>query len=76
MSKGKTLTATEFKAKCLKILEDLGPHGVTITKRGRPVARVTPIRSRSLQALFGSMKDQIKIKGDIFSTGIKWDAES
>lgn len=44
-TKEKTVTATEFKVKCLWILDHLGPGGVVITKRGRPVARVMPVRS-------------------------------
>ncbi len=39
----KTITATEFKAKCLRLLDDLEPAGLIITKRGRPVARVLPV---------------------------------
>lgn len=42
-TKEKTVTATEFKVKCLWILDHLGPGGVVITKRGRPVARVMPL---------------------------------
>jgi prevent-host-death family protein len=39
-----TITATEFKAKCLEILDRLGTHEIeklTITKRGKPVAVLT-----------------------------------
>lgn len=75
-TKEKVLTATEFKAKCLKILENLDRNGVVITKRGRPIARVTPIPAHDNAKLIGSMKGKVVIKGDIFSTGIKWDAES
>lgn len=74
--KEKTFTASEFKAKCLKILDELGPHGITVTKRGRPVAKVIPISNRNIAELYGCMKGKIKIKGDIFSTGIKWNAQS
>jgi antitoxin (DNA-binding transcriptional repressor) of toxin-antitoxin stability system len=37
---------TEFKAKCLAMLEDIGQHGgtITITKRGKPLATVKPAR--------------------------------
>ena len=73
--KGKTLTATEFKAKCLRILEELEPQGIIILKRGRPVARVLPLSSRRNQKLIGLMKGKIVIKGDIFSTGVKWNAQ-
>ncbi|HEV3278917.1 MAG TPA: type II toxin-antitoxin system prevent-host-death family antitoxin [Terriglobia bacterium] len=72
----KTLSATEFKAKCLQILDHLDPGGVVITKRGRPVARVTPVGAVDNSKLYGNMKGKIEILGDIFSTGEKWDAES
>jgi prevent-host-death family protein len=39
-----TITATEFKAKCLAILDEVQAGGttVTITKRGKIVARLVP----------------------------------
>jgi antitoxin (DNA-binding transcriptional repressor) of toxin-antitoxin stability system len=73
--KGKTFTATEFKAKCLRILDDLEPQGIVILKRGRPVAKLMPLSSRRNEELIGLMKGEIVIKGDIFSTGVKWDAQ-
>ncbi len=72
----KQITATEFKAKCLKILDELGPTGIVITKRGQPVARVLPFKETSIEALYGCMKDDVQIVGDITSTGVRWDAES
>jgi antitoxin (DNA-binding transcriptional repressor) of toxin-antitoxin stability system len=69
-----TITATEFKAKCLSILDHVPPEGIAITKRGKTVAKLIPNKIDNSH-LFGSMPD-IKIHGDIFSTGIKWDAES
>jgi len=75
-TKEKVLTATEFKAKCLKILDQLDLQGITITKRGRPIARVTPVSPSGIEKFYGCMKGKIVVKGDIFSTGIKWDAES
>ncbi len=74
--KGKTFTATEFKAKCLRILDDLEPQGIIILKRGRPVAKLTPLSHRKNEGLIGLMKGKIVIKGDIFSTGVKWNAQS
>jgi hypothetical protein len=70
----KTITATEFKAKCLAILDHVPPEGLAITKRGKTVAKLVPNKIDNSD-LFGSMPD-IEIHGDIFSTGIKWDAES
>jgi len=69
----KTLGAAKFKEQCLSILDHLGPEGVVITKHGRPVARLVPI-GRSHEALIGSLKGRIRIKGDLLFTGIPWDA--
>jgi prevent-host-death family protein len=72
----KEITATEFKAKCLKILDELESQGIVITKRGHPVARLTPLHVVDNSKLIGSMKGKVVIKGDIFSTGRKWNAQS
>lgn len=69
------MKASQFKEKCLALLDRLEPDGIVVTKRGKPVARVIPIRADCAD-LIGSMKGKIKIQGDIFSTGIKWNAES
>lgn len=75
-TKEKAISASEFKAKCLRILEELRPPGIIVTKRGRPIAKVTPVSRGTNEEFFGSMRGKIKIKGNIFSTGIKWDAQS
>lgn len=74
-TKTRTISATEFKAKCLNIFDNLDSNGIIVEKRGKPVAKITPIRTNSSDWI-GSMKGEIKILGDIMSTGIKWDAES
>ena len=43
------------------------------TKRGKPVARVIPYNSNDSD-LIGSLSQKITIRGDIFTTGICWDA--
>jgi prevent-host-death family protein len=42
------VSATEFKAKCLALLDEIGHTGgtITVTKRGRPMATVGPVRKR------------------------------
>ena len=42
----KTITATEFKAKCLQLLDEVQRSGqdLVISKRGKPVARVVAER--------------------------------
>ena len=74
-TKTRTISATEFKAKCLQIFDTLDAEGIVVEKRGKPVAKVIPIRESPFD-LYGCMKDTIEIKGDIMSTGIKWNAES
>lgn len=39
-----TVTATEFKAKCLRLLDEVNRTGeaLIISKHGKPVARVVP----------------------------------
>ncbi len=75
-NKAKTISATEFKAKCLKLFDELGTEGIIIEKRGKAIAKVIPIGQNDNSGLIGSMKGKIKISGDIFSTGVNWDAES
>jgi antitoxin (DNA-binding transcriptional repressor) of toxin-antitoxin stability system len=41
----KALTVTEFRRSCLTLLANLPEGGVVITKRGQPLARVTPLSS-------------------------------
>jgi len=69
------LNASKFTEQCLALLDNLDPEGIVITKHGKPIARVMPISS-DCAALIGSMKGRIKVKGDILSTGIRWNAES
>ncbi len=71
----KTIKISEFKERCLALLEKLGPEGLVITKHGKPLAKVVPFE-RSSAELIGNLKDKLKVKGDIMTTGVKWDAES
>lgn len=75
-AKRREISATELKAKCLRILDELGAEGIVITKHGKPVAELRPIPTKLNSDLIGSMKGKIRVHGDIFSTGVQWDAES
>ena len=37
---------TEFRHRCLALLEDLPEEGIVVTKHGRPIARVAPMRPK------------------------------
>jgi len=71
----KHIGAAKFKQECLAVLDRLSPEGVVITKHGRPVAKLIPIGADSA-ALIGSLRGKLKIKGNVLSTGLRWDAES
>ena len=74
----RTMKASEFKAKCLKLMDEVAETGeeILITKRGRAVAKLLPVRRRQ-GAPFGLYRDQIRILGDIGAPiDVEWDAES
>lgn len=64
MATTETITASEFKAKCLNILDRLADHElerVIITKRGRIVGVLLPPQTLAVQDLFGSMLGSVTI---------------
>jgi prevent-host-death family protein len=71
----KKIGAAAFKQHCLAILDRVDPEGVVITKHGRPVARLVPANTEPA-SLIGALEGKLRIKGDIVSTGLDWDAES
>lgn len=74
--KSTTIPAGEFKAKCLKLLDEVAEKRQTlvITKRGKPVAEVVPMPAKQ-RNIVGSMKGSVKILGDIISPiDVEWDA--
>jgi antitoxin (DNA-binding transcriptional repressor) of toxin-antitoxin stability system len=73
----KTIAAVKFREQCLAILDDVDAEGIIITKRGKPVAKLTRLDEGSDGYLIGSLNGRLKVRGDILSTtGIRWDAES
>ncbi len=70
----KQIPATQFKAQCLALLDRVGDEGIVITKRGKPVAKLIPIRAESAE-LIGALRGRVRVKGNIRSTGLKWNAQ-
>jgi prevent-host-death family protein len=71
-----TISAAEFKATCLSLMDEVSERGrsFTVTKRGKPVARLVPIQQRS--AFVGSLAGTVlKAKDLTEPTGETWDAE-
>lgn len=64
-----TIQASEFKAKCLALMDQVARTGETIvvTKNGKPVAELRPHRPPRAKSLVGLHKGQVRIHGDIVS---------
>ena len=64
-----TIQASEFKAKCLALMDQVARSGETIviTKNGKPVAELRPHRPPRAKSLIGLNKGQGTISGDIIS---------
>ena len=62
----RTIKASEFKAKCLALMDEVADTGeeIVITKRGAPVARLSAYRGKP-EPFFGADRDIIKIHGDV-----------
>ena len=47
-SESRTIKASEFKATCLRLMDEVAESGeeIVITKNGRPTARLLPYRKR------------------------------
>ncbi len=72
------VAAGEFKAKCLKLLDEVQQKRVPIiiTKRGKPVAKLVPLDEHA-ESFVGSMKGTMEIIGDIISPiDVKWEADA
>lgn len=69
MSDTQTISATEFKAKCLDILDRLGTRDlerVAITKRGKVVAVLMPPESAedAIRGIHGFMRGSVILPSD------------
>ncbi len=74
----RTMKASEFKAKCLRLMDEVAEDGgeIVITKNGRPVAKLTAFQERP-KSLFGAGRGRMKILGDIISPlDVEWEAQS
>jgi prevent-host-death family protein len=63
------IPATEFKAKCLELMNRVAERHETyvITKRGKPVARLVPLDHKPENDIFGWLRARGSIEGDIVS---------
>jgi prevent-host-death family protein len=76
LSLASRVKASEFKAKCLALIDEVAATGesVIVTKHGKPIAELVPDRSAQ-KSPFGIWKGKVEITGDIISPlDVEWDA--
>ncbi|TMB00224.1 MAG: type II toxin-antitoxin system prevent-host-death family antitoxin [Deltaproteobacteria bacterium] len=70
----KTIAAGIFKARCLKLLDEVAETGqeIVVTKRGKAVARLAPLKPKVQKGLLGSVLKQDDLVSPI---GDRWDVD-
>ena len=64
------ISAAEFKAKCLKLMDE-------IAKTRKPVAKLVPADPEPRRPLFGCMAGTVKFEGDIVAPlDVVWEVEA
>jgi len=76
----KSISASEFKAKCLAILDEVAAGGevVTILKHGRAVAQLVPPAPRAEGFAQDTLRGTVEILGDVVGPAVapdSWEAE-
>ncbi len=69
----RTVAAAEFKATCLRLIDEMNEGGepITITKRGKPVAVLMPVtKATDIKPLWGFMEGTVSRYDDPFSPAI------
>lgn len=73
------MMASRFKAECLAVLDQVAQMkiSVTVTKHGRPIARVVPLdEDTGSRSMTGSVRLVAEDDEAYYSTGERWDAET
>ena len=68
--------ASEFKATCLKLMDEVAATGdtITVTKNGRPVVEVRAV-DRPRKSLYGRNRGRIVIHGDLDDHHMEWEMQ-
>jgi prevent-host-death family protein len=68
MDNNRYVAAAEFKANCLRLMDEVAQQRrpIIITKRGKQVAKLVPVEQEPIN-LFGYMAGTAKICGDIIN---------
>jgi prevent-host-death family protein len=76
----RTMTATEFKARCLALLDEVAATGevITVLKHGRPVAQLVPAVPRAEGHPQDALAGTVEILGDVIGPVLEpdvWESE-
>lgn len=73
-----SVSVSKFKAECLKMIDHVQTQGdvIVITKYGQPAAKLVPIEAPSGGPWFGRGAGTVREKGDLYTSGEVWDADS
>jgi prevent-host-death family protein len=65
----KSVAVSEFKSHCLSLLEDVARTGepLLVTKRGRPLARITPSGNIAVARPQDTLRGSVFYKGDLLA---------
>jgi prevent-host-death family protein len=72
-----TIKASVFKAKCLRLMEEVNQSGeeIVIIKNGKPISKLVPYRSQP-RSLFGLHQGRVCSNDDLIQpVDVKWDVE-
>jgi hypothetical protein len=64
----RSLKVADFRRQLAMLLDKLPPEGFLITRCGKLIARVMPVRQNNAE-LIGALAGRLEIRGDIYSTG-------
>lgn len=70
------ISASEFKAKCLALMDEVASSGeeIVVTKKGKPVVSIVA-HGKPGRSLLGLHKGEVRILGDIVSPiDVEWEA--
>lgn len=72
------IPVSEFKAHCLQLLDEVARKRseIVLTKRGRPIARVSPVSGDDVAHALARLRGSL-IQGESlsdFETGVEWEA--
>lgn len=72
----RTIKASEFKAKCLRLMDEVAAtrESIVVTKNGKPISRLVPY-DETPDSLCGATRGCIEIIGDIIEPiDVEWEA--